>query len=328
MTAYVLRRLLLMVPLLLLISFLCFLIIQLPPGDYITSYEAQLEAEGTAVSEAELETLRMRYGLDQPFFVNYAKWLWRIVSRGDFGYSFIWARSVISVIGERIGYTILLSVLSMLFVWAVAIPIGIYSAVRQYSVEDYVFTFGAFVGRSIPNFLLALVLMYFFYARFGWSIGGLFSREYALAPWSIGKILDMLKHLIIPVIVTGTAGTAGLTRLLRSMMLDELGKQYVTTARAKGLREVAVVLRHPLKIALNPVFSTIGWLLPSLISGGTIVSIVVNLPTTGPMMYRALMSQDMYLAGGFLLIISTLTVIGTLISDIILANMDPRITYE
>jgi peptide/nickel transport system permease protein len=328
MTAYILRRLLFMVPTLLLISFVCFLIIQLPPGDYITSYVAALEAEGTPVSEAEIESLRIRYSLDEPFLLKYVKWIWSILSRGDFGHSFVWRRAVIEVIGERIGYTILLSGLSLLFVWVIAIPVGIYSAVRQYSPEDYVFTFFAFLGKSIPDFLLALVLMYFLFANFGWSIGGLFSREYALEPWSVGKLLNMLQNLIVPVIVVGTSGTAGLTRLLRNMMLDELGKHYVTTARAKGLREFTVILRHPLKIALNPVFSTVGWILPALISGETIVSIVVNLPTTGPMMFRALMNQDMFVAGGFLLIISSLIVVGTLISDIILANMDPRITYE
>ena len=328
MLTYVLRRLALMVPTVFVISVLAFVIIQLPPGSFAETYAATLDRTGDQVDSALLESLRRRYGLDQPMHMQYLIWMQGIVTRGDFGRSFEWNRPVSTLIWERLALTFVISLSALLFIWVVAFPVGIYSAVRQYSVGDYLATFLAFIGLAIPNFLMALVFMYIAFAYFGQSVGGLFSPEYVNAPWSWGKIVDLLGHLWIPMVVLGTAGTAGLVRIMRANLLDELKKPYVVTARAKGLSETRLLLKYPVRVALNPFVSTVGWILPQLVSGAAIVAIVLNLPTAGPMLFRALLSQDMYLAGTFILLLSFLTVIGTLISDLLLAWLDPRIRYR
>jgi len=331
MLYYLLRRLIYMVIIIAMVSVVAFVIIQLPPGDYLSSYMLQLMeggAAGSAVSESEIASLRMQYGLDQPIYTQYFLWIWNIVRYGRFGRSFQHNRPVSELIWERLGLTIAISLCTLVFVFAVAIPIGIYSAIHQYSKFDYFFTVVGYAGLATPNFLLALVLMFIGYKYLNTSVGGLFSPQYLELPFSWGKFFDLLSHLWIPVIVLGTAGTAGLIRVMRGMLLDELGKQYVITARAKGLKERALLFKYPVRVALNPIVSTIGWSLAGLISGAPIVAIVLSLPTTGPMMLAALMAQDMYLAGTFLLILSVFTVIGTYVSDILLALLDPRIRME
>ena len=328
MLHYITRRLLYMIPTLFVISIVAFFIIQLPPGNYLNSLAASMADSGDVYDQAMLQTLQERYGLNQPFYVQYFKWVGGIITRGDFGESFEWGRPVKDLIWDRMGMTLIVSFSSLLFVWAVSLPIGIYSAVRQYSPGDYIATFFGFFGLAVPNFLLALVLMYVAYRYFGQSVGGLFSSEFVSAPWSIPRVLDMLKRLWIPVIVIGTAGTAGLIRVMRANLLDELHKPYVVTARAKGLSERRLILKYPVRVALNPFVSGIGWTLPRLVSGEAIVAVVLSLPTTGPVLLKALRSQDMYLAGSFILLLSTLTVIGTLLSDILLAWLDPRIRYQ
>ncbi len=328
MLTYILRRLLYMIPTLFAVSLVAFIIIQLPPGDYLTTYMAELESEGGVMDQQELEYLRERYGLDQPIHVQYFKWISGILLRGDFGYSFEWERPVRLMIWTRVGLTFVVTLTTLLFVWAVAFPIGFYSAVRQYSVGDYIATFFGFIGLATPNFLLALILMYVGFRYFGQSVGGLFSPEYMDAPWSVARFLNLLSHLWIPVVVLGTAGTASLIRVMRANLLDELRKPYVVTARAKGLSEARLLVKYPVRVALNPFVSTLGWVLPRLVSGSVVTAVVLNLPTTGPIMLRALRSQDMYLAGSFVLLLSTLTVIGTLVSDILLAWLDPRIRYH
>jgi peptide/nickel transport system permease protein len=327
MLQYIVHRVLQFIPLLVTISVLTFAIIELPPGDWLTMHIMALEQQGTKISQEEIQRLSMQYGLDRPLHMRYLRWIWNIVRYGNFGRSFQWGQPVSEVIGERLMLTIMMSLVTLLFVWAVAIPIGIYAATHQYSIFDYVLTFVGFIGMSVPSFLLALVLMYFSFAYLNISVTGLFSPDFAEAPWSWAKIWDMLQRLWVPVLVIGTAGTASLIRVMRGTLLDELRKQYVTTARAKGLAERKLLLKYPVRIAINPMISTIGWLLPSIVSGSAIVSIVLNLPTTGPVLLRALMHQDMYLAGSFILILSTLTITGTLISDILLAVVDPRIRY-
>jgi peptide/nickel transport system permease protein len=316
-----------MVITLLLISILSFAIIQLPPGDFVTAYIERMEEAGLQRDQATIDGLIKRYGLDLPMHMQYLKWMGGIF-QGDFGQSFLMNRPVRELIGERLALTVAVSAAAMVFQWVVAVPIGIYSAVRQYSPGDYVFTFIGFIGLAVPNFMIALILVWLAYLIFGVNLGGLFSVEYADAPWGWAKILDMLKHLWLPMIVLGTAGTAGLIRILRANLLDELRKPYVTTARAKGLTERRTVLKYPVRVAMNPFVSTIGWSLPALVSGSTIVSIVLSLPTTGPLLYSALMMQDMYLAGSFILMVSSLTVVGTFLSDILLAWIDPRIRFE
>ncbi len=328
MLQYILRRFLIMIPTLIAISIISFIIIQLPPGDYLTTYVAELTAQGEDVNEATLAQLQERYGLGLPIHQQYLRWMRNILLRGDFGQSFTWNRPVNELIWDRLGFTMLVTFVTVMFVWIVALPIGIYSAVRQYSLGDYIATFFGFIGLATPNFLLALILMYLGIKLFGQSVGGLFSPEYQEAPWSMAKFMDLLSHLWIPVVILGTAGTAGLIRIMRANLLDELHKPYVTTARAKGLPERTLIWRYPVRVALNPFVSTIGWTLPSLVSGSIIVSVVLNLPTTGPLLLQALMQQDMFLAGSFILIVSCLTVIGTLISDILLAWLDPRIRFE
>jgi len=327
MLAYIGQRLLQLIPLLIAISIISFALIQLPPGDYLTTYINQLELSGTDVSESTVISLKRQYGLDKPIYVQYFIWIKNIVLHGDFGRSFTWNEPVADVIGERLGLTIVISIMTLIFTWIVAIPIGIYSAVRQYSILDYVFTLIGFIGLALPNFLIALVVIYTVFVNTGVAITGLFSPEYASAPWSIAKFFDMLQRIWVPILIIGTAGTAGLIRVMRGMLLDELQKQYVITARAKGLKEGKLLFKYPVRMAINPLISTIGWTLPAIISGEAIVSIVLNLPTTGPMLLDALMTQDMYLAGSFIFILSVLTVIGTLISDILLAWIDPRIRF-
>ncbi len=328
MLQYIARRVLLMIPTIIAISIVTFIIIQLPPGDYLSSLVATMADTGESVDQAAIETLKIRYGLGQPVYVQYFKWVWGIISRGDFGQSFEWNKPVTDLIWERLTLTFVLSLSTLLFTWIIAFPIGIYSAVKQYSLGDYVFTFLGFIGLATPNFLLALVLMYISFKYLNQSVGGLFSPEFVEAPWSWAKVVDLLKHLWIPMVILGTSGTAGLIRIMRANLLDELHKPYVVTARAKGLSERKLLLKYPVRVALNPFVSTVGWTLPGLVSGSAIVSVVLSLPTTGPLLLRALMSQDMYLAGSFILMLSVLTVIGTLISDILLAWLDPRIRYQ
>ena len=325
MLFYIGRRILYMIPTLLIISFI---LIQLPPGDYLTSYIAELQAAGEIVNEWEIASLRKQYGLGQPIYTQYFMWISRILLYGDFGFSFQWNRPVSELIWGRLMLTMIISVLSLIFIYAVAIPIGIYSAVRHYSLTDYFFTFVGFLGLATPNFLLALVLMFIFFKYFGLSVGGLFSPQFLEASWSWAKVMDMMNHMWIPVIVVGTAGTCGIIRVMRGCLLDELRKQYVITARSKGISEGKLLFKYPVRMAINPIVSTVGWQLPRIISGATITAVVLSLPTTGPLLLRALMNQDMYLAGSFILILGTLTVIGTLISDILLAWLDPRIRYE
>jgi peptide/nickel transport system permease protein len=324
MLRYIGWRILMMIPTLFVISIVSFIVIQLPPGDFLTSYVAGISARGETIDEAEIQALRNAYGLGQPMYVQYFKWMSGVV-RGDFGQSFTWRVSVSSLIWDRVWLTILVSFVTLMFTWIVAFPIGVYSAVRQYSILDYVFTFIGFMGVAIPGFLLALILMVVAFAQFNMSVGGLFSPQFQDAPWSWAKFVDLLQHVWIPVIVLGLSGTASLIRIMRANLLDELNKPYVVTARAKGQSEFKLLLRYPVRAALNPFVSTLGWTLPQLVSGSTIVAVVLSLPLTGPMMLEALISQDMYLAGSFILILSTLTVIGTLISDILLAWLDPRI---
>lgn len=324
MLRYTLRRIVMMIPTLIAISIVSFVIIQLPPGDFLTAYIGNLEAEGQGIDEATIAGLRARYGLGQPIYVQYAKWIWGVL-HGDFGQSFRWNAPVADLIWGRLGLTVLVSFVTLIFTWIVSFPVGIYSAVRQYSLGDYVATALGFLGVATPSFLLALVLMVFTYSVFGQSVGGLFSPEYAEAAWSWDRVRDLLAHIWIPLVVLGTGGAAGLIRTMRANLLDELEKPYVVTARAKGQKELTLLLRYPVRAALNPFVSTVGWSLAGLASGTTIVAVVLNLPMVGPLMLGALISQDMYLAGSLILMLSVLTVIGTLISDILLAWLDPRI---
>ena len=328
MLLYILKRLAYIIPTLFCISLVSFLIIQLPPGDFLTSLTSAIADSGQSLDQASIDRLTALYGLDQPFYVQYWNWISNIILRGDFGWSFDWGQPVSRLLWDRMGVTIFVSALSLVLIWALAIPIGIYSAVRRYSIGDYVFTFLGFVGLAVPTFILALGLMYISFTWFGLNVGGLFSPEYEQAPWSLAKFIDLLQHLWIPVVVIAISSTAALIRVMRANLSDELSKPYVVTARAKGLSEFTLIMRYPVRLALNPFVSTIGWVLPSLISGVTITAIVLNLPMAGPLLLRALVSQDMYLAGAFILIMSVLTLVGMLISDILLAVLDPRVRYQ
>lgn len=327
MTYFILRRLLLMIPTLLAISLISFLIIELPPGDFLTTYAGALEAQGGAVQAAELDALRSQYGLDQPWPVRYVKWLEGIVLRGDFGYSFQFRTPVADLLADRLPLTVLVALSAIVFSWVVALPIGIYSALHKYSLLDYFFTFLGFIGLAVPNFLIALVLLYVSSRYLNLDVGGLFSSQYQDAPWGWAKVGDLLKHLWIPTVIVGTAGTAGLIRITRANLLDELNKPYVETARAKGLHPLRLILKYPVRIALNPFFSSLAFVLPAVFSGEVIVSVVLNLPTTGPLLLDALLSQDMYLSGSLVMILAVFTVIGVLLSDLLLAWLDPRIRY-
>jgi peptide/nickel transport system permease protein len=328
MKGYVARRFLYMLLLLWMGSMVSFLVITLPPGDYISYYVDRVSMSGAIVNEEDLAGLRTFYGLDQPVYVQYAKWMFRVL-QGDLGRSFAWNnRPVAELIWERLAMTILVAFGSLIVTYALAIPIGVYSAVKQYSIPDYLVTFFGFIGLSVPPFLLALVVMMFFNTTFGVSIGGLFSPEYDQAPWSVGKLLDLLAHLPVPLLVIGLGGTAYLIRTMRAQLLDELRKPYVQTARAKGVEEWELLRTYPVRVALVPIAATIGWALPAIFSGSVIVGIVLNLPTIGPLLFSALTTEDMFLAASTVMISMALTLVGTFISDILLAILDPRIQYN
>jgi peptide/nickel transport system permease protein len=324
---YIARRLLLMVPTLLAISLIIFVIIELPPGDYLESYVAELQSQGESVDQQEIEFLRQQYGFDRPSHERYLHWLFGMM-QGDFGFSFEYRLPVSEVVGDRLVLTILISIVTILFTWMIAFPIGLYSATHQYSWGDYGLTFLGLIGLATPNFLLALIMLYFANVVFGTSIGGMMDAEYLDQPWSAAKIVSVLEHLWIPVVVIGTSGTAAMIRRLRANLLDELQKQYVVTARAKGLPPLRLLVKYPLRMAINFFVADIGSLLPNVISGAELVAIVLSLPTTGPVLLAALQSQDMYLAGSFLMFLAVLTVIGVLVSDIALAVLDPRIRLQ
>jgi peptide/nickel transport system permease protein len=328
MLKYMVRRFLYALFTVWVISLLSFAVIQLPPGDYVTDMVNELRAQAGDVSPEWEQRMREVYGMDDPFIVQYFKWIRNIIFKGQFGYSFFYKRDAAEMITERLPMSFALSFLSMLFVWVVALPIGFYSAVHQYSAVDYMASFVGFFGMAIPNFLFALIVLFITYKYFGEAMIGLFSSEYVDAPWSVGKVIDLLKHVWVPMVIIGISSTAGLIRTMRANLLDELNKPYVETARAKGLGETKLLIKYPLRHALNPFVSTLGWMLPSLVSGETIVSMVLNLPTSGPILYRSLVQQDQYVAAGFILMLSTLTVIGTFISDLLLAWVDPRIRLQ
>jgi peptide/nickel transport system permease protein len=324
---YILWRIAVMIPTLLIISALIFTIIELPPGDYFESYIAELKAQGENVNTEQIDALRAQYGFDQPVVIRYFDWVWGML-HGDFGYSFEYQLPVNEVVGDRLWLTMLVSFVTIVFTWLIAFPIGIYSATHQYSWGDYGLTFLGLLGLAIPNFMLALILMYFANIWFGTSIGGLMDREFLAEPMSWAKAKSIMSHLWIPVIIVGTAGTAGMIRRLRANLLDELRKQYVTTAKAKGVPPMRALVKYPLRMSLNFFIADIGSILPAIISGAEITAIVLSLETTGPMLIRALQSQDMYLAGSFLMFLAFLTVIGVLISDLALAALDPRIRLQ
>lgn len=306
------------------VSLVAFIIIELPPGDYLTAYAATLAASGDSVDEAQLDALKVRYGLNLPLHQRYVKWVTGIL-RGDFGYSFGWGKPVSELLWERLWLTVAVTFSSLLVTWIIGFLVGVYSATHQYSIGDYFFTAISFVGLGVPNFLIAMVLLWVGFKYFDANVGGLFSQEFQVAPWSWAKFVDMLKHLWVPLIVLGVGGSASMIRIMRANLLDELSKPYVETARAKGVPENRMLLRYPVRLALNPFVSTAGWALPGLINGATIISVVLSLPTTGPLLLNALLVQDMYLAASFVLVLSVLTIVGTLLSDIVLALLDPRI---
>lgn len=331
MARYILKRLLYVIPTMWIISILVFITIQLPPGDYVTEMledMRNMQTGGATWSPEFQEAMRERYGLNEPMHVQYGKWISNIMLHGDFGYSFQYSEPSEKIIKDRIGMTLVVSFASFVFTWMVALPIGILSAVKQYSLADYIFSFIGFLGLATPGFLIALVLMFVAFKYGNASLSGLFSPEYETAPWSVAKVLDLFKHLWIPMIIIGTAGTAGLIRVMRANLLDELHKPYVDAARAKGLPEWKLLIKYPLRHAMNPFVSALAWVLPGLIAGEAIISIVLNLPTTGPVLLEALKQQDMFLAAGFLMLLSLLTIFGMLLSDILLAWVDPRIRYD
>ncbi len=327
MLGYIGRRILIVIPLLIGLSVIIWFIIQLPPGDFLTNRIHQLERRGGQVDKTEVESLRRLYNLDKPSYQQYLLWVKGIVLKGNLGISMEKTVSVNEIIGDRLALTLTISLLTLAFTWAVAIPIGIYSATHQYSALDYLATFVGFVGISIPGFFIALIILYAVFVSTGKELTGLFSPAFVRAPWSWLKVADLLKHVWLPMIIIGVSGTTGLIRTMRGMMLDELQKQYVITARAKGVPEGRLLFKYPVRLAINPMISTIGWLLPDIVGGEVLVSVVLNLPTMGPLMLHAMMVQDMTLAGSLLLLLGVLTVIGTLLSDILLAWLDPRIRY-
>jgi len=331
MIAYIIRRVVTLLFILVLVSVIVFILIQLPPGDFVTMQAMNLRAAGQSVREEDLRALTVLYGLDKPLYVQYLTWMRNMIFEGNFGLSFTYFNTtakVSTLLAQRVPLTVAISLASMIFVWLVAVPIGIYSATHQYSIFDYFWTVVGFAGMAIPGFLLALVILWIAFSRFGISAIGLFSPQYEAAPWSVPKALDLLKHIWVPVAIIGTEGTAGLIRVIRANLMDELHKQYVITARSKGLPERRILFKYPVRMAINPIVSTIGWMLPSIVSGEVLVSSVLNIPTTGPLLLHALIQQDMYLAGSILLILSTLTVTGTLVSDILLTWLDPRIRFD
>ncbi|MYD52053.1 MAG: ABC transporter permease [Dehalococcoidia bacterium] len=330
MIAFIIRRFLLGVFALWVISIIAFFVVTLPPGDFVDDYIANLVGEagqGTPAADALEKQLRAEYGLDAPVWFQYLKWVSKVV-RGDLSFSVEFNRPVREVIWDKLPLTIIVAGTTILFTWTMAIPLGIYAAVRHRTIEDYSLTFIGFIGLAIPDFLLALAFLWIGWFYFDLSIGGLFTREYITAPWSGGKVVDMLAHLWIPVIVLGTAGTASLLRIMRANLLDELRKPYVVTARSKGLKEWRVIIKYPVRVALNPIISTVGYLLPALISGSIIVSVILALPLIGPLLLRALLAEDLFMASGILLVLGALTIIGTFVSDILLVFVDPRIRME
>ena len=327
MLGYLVRRLLLALFTSWAISVLAFVIIQLPPGDYVDAYITNLSASGSGISVDQAQQLRLEYALDRPMYVQYWRWL-RLIFQGDLGMAMEWQRPVTEVIGDRLWLTMVVSLAAVALTWVVALPIGIYSAVRPYSVADYFVTFLGFLGLAVPSFLLGLLVLYFGFRYFDTNIGGLFSAEYVSAPWSWGKLVDLLKHLPVPAVILGIAAMAQAIRIMRANLLDELRKPYVITARAKGLSEWRAILKYPVRVALNPIVSTIGWLLPVMFSGETITAVVLNLPTIGPVLLQSLLTEDMFLASGILLILTALTIVGTFISDPVLIWVDPRIRME
>ena len=327
MLQYIIKRLLILPFLLFIFSIIAFILIQAPPGDFLTSYIAELATSGSSIERAQIDALRALYGLDQPLYIQYLKWIGRLLT-GDLGFSLDWQKPISELIGERLALTLALGVGTFIFTWLIAIPIGILSATRQYSFFDYFFTVFNYIGVATPTFMTALVLMWIAFKYYGLSVTGLFSPEYIDAVWSWDRTVDLLKHLWLPVVILGMDGTARLARVMRANLLDELKKPYMEMARAKGMSEWSLVMKYPVRLALNPLVSTIGWYLPLIFSGSVIVATVMNLPTIGPMLLRALISQDMYLAGTIILIYMILAIIGTLISDILLAWLDPRIRME
>jgi peptide/nickel transport system permease protein len=327
MLRFIVQRLLILPILLFIFSIIVFWLVQAPPGDYLTSYISNLAAGGSSIREEQVEALRKQFGLDQPGYVRYWYWVSGLM-RGDLGISLEYQRPNSELIGERLLLTVLLALFAFVITWVIAIPAGIYSATHQNSLLDYAFALFNYIGVATPNFMLALILMWIAFAYFGIGITGLFSPEFEQAPWSMERFIDLLKHIWVPGIVLGVAGTARLTRVMRANLLDELNKPYVTTARAKGLSEWRLVLKYPVRLAINPLVSTIGWYLPQLFSGSLIVATVMNLLNIGPLLLRALIQRDMYLSGSILMIYCALTVIGTLLSDILLAVVDPRIRME
>lgn len=325
MIKHFLGRIISMIVTLILTSVVVFIIIQLPPGDYAERYAYKLEEAGTAVSEADRQALRAYFGIDRPLYEQYFTWITNIILHGDFGVSFEYRRPVMDVIGERLGLTTILVIITLILTYGLAIPLGIYSAIRQYSVADYLFSVIAYLGLAIPNFLLALVLLYINITYLGTSVGGLFSAEFVRAPWSFARFMDLLAHLWVPSIILGLAGLGLQMRTMRALMLDEQNKLYVTAARARGLSETKLILKYPARVSINPIVSTLGWELSRVISGAPFVSVVLALPDTGPLYLDALLDQDMYLAGSMLFLMTALTIIGTLVSDLLLAMLDPRI---
>ena len=327
MLRYILQRLLLIPVLLFLFSVMVFALVQAPPGDYLTSYIATLSSSGSSLDQAEIQALEEQFGLDQPVYIQYVRWVQSLL-RGKLGLSLEYQLPNVELIGERIGLTLVLALSAFVFTWIVAIPLGIYSATHRNTLLDYLTTVLNYIGVATPNFMLALILMWWAYSQFGLSITGLFSREFEQAPWSFAKVIDLLKHIWVPMIVIGMAGTARLTRVMRANLLDELNKPYMTSGRARGLSEWQLVMKYPVRLAINPLASTIGWYLPEIFSGSLIVATVMNLQNIGPLLLRSLINQDMYLAGSILLIYCFLAIIGTLLSDILLAWLDPRIRME
>ena len=324
---YIFRRVLMLIPILVIMSAVAFFLIQLPPGDYVSFRITQLKMSGVDVSEDEAARLKAEFGLDQPAPVRYWRWVSGIVTRGYWGYSMQWTRPVGDILAERIPMTIVISLLALLFSWVIAIPIGIYSATHQYSILDYAFTVFGFVGLATPGFLLALLLAWILFAKFGFSALGLYSKEFMDVPWGLPKFLDLLKHIWLPLILVGLGNTGATIRVVRNNLLDELNKQYVITARAKGLSEWKLLLKYPVRMAINPLLSTLSWVLPGLISGTVLIDIVLSLQTVGPVLLRATLAQDMYLAGSIVLILSAMTVVGALFGDIALVLVDPRIRF-
>jgi peptide/nickel transport system permease protein len=325
MWKFILRRAFYAIFAVVAISMISFAVIQLPPGDYITDMiNRTRQASGKSDPEVE-RRLREAYGFDQPMPIQYVKWMSNIIFKGEFGYSFFLKRDAGEIIAQRMPMTIAMVLGSFLLTWAIALPLGIYAAVKKYSVFDYGAGFIGFFGLAVPSFVLAIILLYFTYVTFGKATIGLFSPEFVDAPWSTARFVDLLKHLWVPALLAAMTGIGGLTQTMRANLLDELNKPYVNTARSKGLSEGKLLWKYPVRHALNPFISTIGWLLPALVSGNVIISIVLNLPTAGSQMYQALIQQDQYVAAGFILVLSALTVVGTFISDLMLAWLDPRI---